>query len=206
MFLLYARNRTGQPRSPGWSARLAFNDSEQLEVFAPESYEGIKTSHEILAKRRVELIATRNKEHATINAEIENEENRWFAKDIVDSRLNYHERIKEIDRQLARLRRYLRIINGDPIPKGAITSDLIQAAKEVPIETIFNQDFRRSGSRLVGLCPFHNEKSGSFFVYTGTNRCYCFGCGAKGNVIDTYIKLHGCSFNEAVLALTGGGV
>lgn len=180
------------------------NDNEQLEVFAPESYEGIKTSYAILTKHRAELIATRTKKHAAIDAEIENKENHWFAKDVVDSHLNYHERIKEIDRQLARLRRYLRIINGAPIPKGAITSDLIQSAKEVPIETIFDQEFKRSGNKLIGLCPFHSEKTGSFVLFRNSNRCHCFGCGFSAGIIDCYMKLNNCSFNETVLALTQG--
>jgi DNA primase len=37
---------------------------------------------------------------------------------------------------------------------------------------------KRAGSNLVGLCPFHSERSPSFTVYSGNGSFYCFGCGA----------------------------
>lgn len=46
---------------------------------------------------------------------------------------------------------------------------------------------KRRGSTLVGLCPFHNEKTPSFTVYPQTQSFYCFGCGAGGDAI-TFIK------------------
>ena len=36
---------------------------------------------------------------------------------------------------------------------------------------------KRAGSNYVGLCPFHNEKTGSFTVFPNTKSFYCFGCG-----------------------------
>ena len=47
---------------------------------------------------------------------------------------------------------------------------------------------KRSGRMLRGLCPFHSEKSPSFYVYPESNSFYCFGCGAGGDLI-TFIKL-----------------
>ena len=38
----------------------------------------------------------------------------------------------------------------------------------------------RAGSNLKGKCPFHNEKTPSFFVSPERGTYYCFGCGAKG--------------------------
>jgi len=46
---------------------------------------------------------------------------------------------------------------------------------------------KRAGSNLKGLCPFHNEKSPSFTVYTADNSFYCFGCGIGGNAI-TFVR------------------
>lgn len=48
-------------------------------------------------------------------------------------------------------------------------------------------NLKRGGRNVVGLCPFHNEKSPSFTVYPDTQSFYCFGCGAGGDVI-TFIK------------------
>lgn len=46
---------------------------------------------------------------------------------------------------------------------------------------------RKRGNTLVGLCPFHNEKTPSFTVYPQTQSFYCFGCGAGGDAV-TFIK------------------
>ena len=42
---------------------------------------------------------------------------------------------------------------------------------------------KRRGSNLVGLCPFHNEKTPSFTVYPENGSYYCFGCGQGGDII-----------------------
>ena len=46
---------------------------------------------------------------------------------------------------------------------------------------------RRSGRNMVGLCPFHHEKTPSFNVYAENGSFYCFGCGVGGDVI-TFIR------------------
>ncbi len=60
---------------------------------------------------------------------------------------------------------------------------------------------RRSGRLLQGLCPFHGEKTPSFFVYTESQSYHCFGCGTGGDVI-TFIKnIQNLSFYDAVKLL-----
>jgi DNA primase len=58
-------------------------------------------------------------------------------------------------------------------------------------------ELRRSGTRQIGLCPFHCEKTPSFFVFDN-NRYHCYGCGAHGDCIDFIMKLHGLSFKDAL--------
>ena len=61
---------------------------------------------------------------------------------------------------------------------------------------------RKAGaSRYVGLCPFHNEKTPSFSVNTLHHRYYCFGCGAKGDVLNFVMELESLSFYEALKLL-----
>lgn len=60
---------------------------------------------------------------------------------------------------------------------------------------------RPSGGRHVGLCPFHAEKSPSFFVYDDHYKCY--GCGVHGNAIDFEMNRSGASFVEVVESLAG---
>ncbi len=57
---------------------------------------------------------------------------------------------------------------------------------------------KRNGSALVGLCPFHNEKSPSFNVIPHKGFFHCFGCGTSGDAITFVMKTRGLTFVEAV--------
>ena len=57
---------------------------------------------------------------------------------------------------------------------------------------------KRAGSRLVGLCPFHSEKTPSFTVFTDTNSYHCFGCGAGGDVITFVIAAENLDYLGAL--------
>lgn len=65
---------------------------------------------------------------------------------------------------------------------------------------------KRRGATLVGLCPFHNEKTPSFTVYPATQSFYCFGCGAGGDAITFVKKIENLDYLDAVktLALRAG--
>jgi len=71
------------------------------------------------------------------------------------------------------------------------------------IESVVSQyvSLRRRGNTFVGLCPFHNEKTGSFTVYTQTNSFYCFGCGVGGDVINFTMRIENLDYIEAVRTL-----
>jgi len=73
----------------------------------------------------------------------------------------------------------------------------IQQARNVPIEKFYEGRLRRSGARLSGLCPFHEERTPSFFIFSD-NHFHCYGCQAHGDVIDFVMKTKGISFTEAV--------
>ncbi|WP_026488255.1 DNA primase [Butyrivibrio sp. XBB1001] len=60
---------------------------------------------------------------------------------------------------------------------------------------------QKKGANHFGLCPFHNEKSGSFCVSGHKQMYYCFGCGAGGNVITFLMKYDNLTFQEAVKQL-----
>ncbi len=62
---------------------------------------------------------------------------------------------------------------------------------------------RKGGANLLGLCPFHNEKSPSFTVSPTKQFYHCFGCGAHGSAITFLIEHTGASFPEAVRTLAG---
>ena len=69
-----------------------------------------------------------------------------------------------------------------------------------PIEEVASAyvNLKRRGKNLVGLCPFHNEKTGSFNIYPGNNSFYCFGCNKGGDVISFVMGVENLDFPEAV--------
>jgi DNA primase len=63
------------------------------------------------------------------------------------------------------------------------------------------QTFKQTGTSHVGLCPIHNEKSGSFHVRTDSNTFHCFGCGAGGDIISLVQQMENLSFTGAIQML-----
>ncbi len=68
----------------------------------------------------------------------------------------------------------------------AIPQDVIAEIKyRNDIESVISQYvvLKRRGKNLIGLCPFHNEKTPSFTLYPDNGSFYCFGCGVGGDVL-----------------------
>lgn len=59
-------------------------------------------------------------------------------------------------------------------------------------------NLKRRGRNMVGLCPFHSEKTPSFNLYPENGSFYCFGCGAGGDVITFIMKIENLDYIEAV--------
>ena len=62
---------------------------------------------------------------------------------------------------------------------------------------------KRSGRSLLGLCPFHNEKTPSFNVNPDKQFFYCFGCGTGGDVFSFIMKIENLEFIDAARRLAG---
>ncbi|HYM10908.1 MAG TPA: DNA primase [Bryobacterales bacterium] len=60
---------------------------------------------------------------------------------------------------------------------------------------------RKRGTRYIGLCPFHSEKTPSFGVHPGLQIFKCFGCGKGGDVFNFLMEIEGMSFFEALKTL-----
>jgi len=60
---------------------------------------------------------------------------------------------------------------------------------------------KQRGSSIKGLCPFHQEKTPSFYVVPKKDIFHCFGCGESGDVFSFLMKIKGLSFPEAVKEL-----
>src|SRR5258706_4436755 len=61
----------------------------------------------------------------------------------------------------------------------------------------------KRGREYVGLCPFHNEKTPSFYVVEDKGFFHCFGCGAHGDAIGFLMRADNLDFIEAVERLAG---
>ena len=82
------------------------------------------------------------------------------------------------------------------IPRETV-SRIFEAAK---IEEVVGRyvTLKRRGANLIGLCPFHNEKTGSFNVSPSKGIFKCFGCSKAGNAIGFIMEIEQCSYVEAL--------
>jgi DNA primase len=64
-------------------------------------------------------------------------------------------------------------------------------------------DLKKAGANFIGLCPFHGEKTPSFYVYPGTASFYCFGCGKSGDAINFVQEYQRVDFLTALKDLAG---
>ena len=86
----------------------------------------------------------------------------------------------------------------------AIPEDIIMEIKyRNDIESTISQyvNLKRRGKNLVGLCPFHSEKTPSFTVYPESGSFYCFGCGAGGDVFTFTGLIENLDYIEAIKLL-----
>lgn len=83
--------------------------------------------------------------------------------------------------------------------KQVVTDEMIKVAKQVPFDKLIKLE--QIGGRKRCRCPFHNEKTASFFVYPDTNRGYCHGCGKSVDTIQYMVETQKVDFNEAVRML-----
>ncbi|MBR3836854.1 MAG: DNA primase [Clostridia bacterium] len=69
-----------------------------------------------------------------------------------------------------------------------------------PLEEIVAQytTLRRAGSNMVGCCPFHQEKTPSFTLYSSPPHYYCYGCGAGGDVITFVRQMENLDYVSAI--------
>ena len=86
-----------------------------------------------------------------------------------------------------------------PIPDEKVeevrrSADLVEVAEDYV-------QLKQSGSRYMGLCPFHNEDTPSFSVDPDQNLYYCFGCGNGGDVFKFVQEIEGVGFLESVRVL-----
>jgi hypothetical protein len=106
--------------------------------------------------------------------------------------------IPDVEARIEKLNRQIRGLVAEAegrALKNRITDEMIERAREYPIESLIAGDGRRGNV----LCIAHEERHPSMSLKG--NRARCFSCGYYGDSIDVYQKLHVCGFAEAVKAL-----
>ncbi len=96
---------------------------------------------------------------------------------------------------------------GEGVPTRQLTSSLMalpasfmdELRLRTPLAAVVGRRVRlaRSGRQWKGCCPFHGEKTPSFYVYED-GHYHCFGCGAHGDAIGFVMQSEGAAFMEAV--------
>jgi len=90
-----------------------------------------------------------------------------------------------------------------------LSPDFVEKVRAAnPIEDVVGEyvQLKRQGKNLMGLCPFHEEKTPSFSVTPDKQLFYCFGCHRGGDVVKFLMELEGLTYTEALrkLALRAG--
>lgn len=81
------------------------------------------------------------------------------------------------------------------------TIDRIYAAAHIEEVISDYVTLRKRGANLIGLCPFHDEKTGSFTVSPAKGIYKCFGCGKAGNAVNFIMEYEQCNYTEALRML-----
>ncbi len=83
---------------------------------------------------------------------------------------------------------------------GISDEKLEELRERVDVATVVGRrvQLKRTGRDLRGLCPFHGEKTPSFYVAPEKRMFHCFGCGKSGDAIKFVMEIDGKSFREAV--------
>ena len=96
-----------------------------------------------------------------------------------------------------------------PAPQGSEPVNVEAIKRAHPLLTVLDHygiATRGLGARRTALCPFHDDHAPSFTVFLESDRFHCFGCGARGDVIELVERLEGVSFLEAVRRLETGAI
>ena len=176
-----------------WKNSLKISQQDLVKIFEIDG-PFVLERLEFWKQRREELSKEICKRLEMIKNKAKDEFSKFFFREYL--KIEYAQEIVEVRKQTMRLENLLSVLRNKRL-MNSITDDQIYAAKSFPIENLFDQPLRKSGQALKGLCPFHEEKTPSFFVF-GNNRYKCFGCGESGDVINFIQRKEKISFIEAV--------
>jgi DNA primase len=124
---------------------------------------------------------------------------RDIARQIVLAQYPHHEITSRLTEQIKHLEAIANKLHGK---KGERLD--VEKARAYPLVDLCHElgiELRHNGSRHVGLCPLHDDRHPSFYVFDD-NHWRCFGCGEHGDTIALVMRMQSKAFVEAVRYLT----
>lgn len=178
------------------------SDRELLETF-PEAKKIIPEKIKEWQEREKEVKEIIKYSLKLIKDKVKDKLGRWFWREVV--KMDIKKDLLEYNKQIFRLNRLNRLEKGKPLTQKILSEDGVENAKQASIVDIASPivtKLRKVGKNYIGLCPFHQEKHPSFYIYLDTNSFYCFGCQKGGDVIKFVELAYNYSFKQAVEYLT----
>lgn len=162
---------------------------EWLEIF-PEAREYLEQDL-IFQTEKLNLLVEIYKNQLDINDHLKTQEDKDFAE--IQADIFIGEDIKETEARIKIINQYL--LSDQPEIPGKINDNDIENAKNYP----FNQLIETK--RGFAKCPFHTEKTASFYINKKKNYGKCFGCGWVGDTIQFVMQTENIDFIKAVKKL-----
>ncbi len=176
----------------GWRAsQKKYSEKELLKIF-PEAKEIAPDKIEEWETKKKHLIKTIKEKLKIIKHTKLDDFSRFFWRDYV--KIFDGEDLLETEKHITRLSRML----SEKRVQGRISENDIEKALQTPIENLINQPLKKCGNKLKVSCPFHRDKTPSFYIYLESNSFFCYSCQRGGNTINLVRSLYGYSFIESV--------
>lgn len=176
-----------------------YTERELVEIFSPDP-EVIRMKLDDWKTEQVAKTATvKNSLKKICRLEVD-DFSKWFGELMVKTFLMPD--LEKCNQHIARLKRILNLLNPQKITESN-NQESIERARRYPIYEIakYRLLLRGCGNKFSSLCPFHEEKHASFYIYPETNTFHCFGCQENGDSIKLTMHLYGASFKEAMKML-----
>lgn len=183
-----------------WKKTLPrYTERELVEIFSPEPEMIRMKLDDWKAEQIAKTKTVKNFLKEIYGLEVD-DLSKWFGELMVKTFLMPD--LEKCTRHISRLKRILDLFNLQKI-MGNNNQESIERARRYPIYEItkFRLLLRGCGNKFSSLCPFHEEKHASFYIYPETNTFHCFGCQENGDIIKLTMHLYGASFKEAVKML-----
>lgn len=123
----------------------------------------------------------------------------WFGEYLI--KISLMPELTELEKRLFKQSNFQYLLNPNQKNyKQQKFKEKVEVAKKYPIEELARSKLtlRQIGKNFISICPIHNEKTPSFYIYPESNKYYCFGCQAKGDVITLTMLLCDLDFKNAV--------